>query len=58
MTQNKYGQLEACQICQKYNLGENGYGVQDCGEGYTSMCLGKDRAIIVLLDKLLKKMDE
>ena len=56
---------EACKICianasnsGKYNgisprLEDNG-GIISCYSG-TTACLEKDRAIIVLLDKLLKK---
>lgn len=60
MAYEENGLLEACNICKKFNSKDvkNGYGEKDCGGGETSVCLGKDRAIIVLLDRLLKKMDE
>ena len=63
--------LDACEICIKYNFKKNIFRPEesdgcistpsyingcDCHDG--SVCLNKDRAIIVLLDRLLKKMDE
>ena len=52
--------LEACKICMEFNVERGGsqsdqYG---CGKFETSSCLYKDRAIIVLLDRLLKKLDK
>lgn len=52
--------LESCKICMKFNFKREGsqadqYG---CGKFETSSCRYKDRAIIVLLDRILKKLDE
>lgn len=57
---------EACNICLNFSTGSpNGRrpefyddgGIAECYSTNTE-CLPKDRAIIVLLDRLLKKRDE
>lgn len=60
MDHKEYELLEACKICKNFNPGyiKNGYGERDCGGNETSVCLGKDRAIIVLLDRLLKNLEQ
>lgn len=51
--------LEACEICMKFNFKKdrNYSDETTCGRFETSSCLYKDRAIIVLLDRLLKKLN-
>ncbi len=49
--ENLYENPEACQICKSYA----GDSEMDCA-GLSTRCLSKDRAIIVILDKIYRKL--